>query len=263
MAIELYHAAVSVCSEKVRIGLAEKNQAFTSHLLDLRSGDQQKPDYVKLNPNAVVPTLIHNGNVLIESNVINEYIAEVFPGPPLTCADPVARARMRVWSKQLDESIHQCTSVISLALAFRYQLLDKPREVVERGFERMPDPARRERQRDVFHKGVESGHFAPAVRRFDKMLRDMQASLEQGQWLAGQDFSLADVAFAPYVTRLDHLQMAWMWDRRPKVADWLDRVRARPSYAHAYDKWLAKPVIDIMREKGKEATGRVKQILSM
>jgi glutathione S-transferase len=117
--------------------------------------------------------LIHNGNVLIESNVINEYIAEVFPGPPLTCADPVARARMRVWSKQLDESIHQCTSVISLALAFRYQLLDKPRDVVERGFERMPDPARRERQRDVFHKGVEAGHFAPAVRRFDKMLRGL------------------------------------------------------------------------------------------
>ncbi len=84
MALELYHAGVSVCSEKVRIGLAEKDQSYTSHLLDLRSGDQQKPDYVALNPNAVVPTLIHDGNVLIESNVVNEYIAEVFPGTPLT-----------------------------------------------------------------------------------------------------------------------------------------------------------------------------------
>ena len=83
------------------------------------------------------------------------------------------------------------------------------------------------------------------------------------RFLDTNEFSLADVAFAPYVTRLDHLQMAWMWDQRPKVADWFDRVRARRSYAQAYDKWLAKPVIDIMREKGKEATARVKQILGM
>ena len=53
MALELYHAGVSVCSEKVRLVLAEKGHGFTSHLLDLRGGDQQKPEYLKLNPNAV------------------------------------------------------------------------------------------------------------------------------------------------------------------------------------------------------------------
>ena len=120
--IELYHASMSVCSEKVRMALAEKGLEFKSHFMNLREGHQQTPDYIKLNPNAVVPTLVHDGNVIIESAVINEYIAEVFPGTPLTTSSPVSRARMRVWWKQLDESIHAFTGVISSALAFRYQM---------------------------------------------------------------------------------------------------------------------------------------------
>jgi len=261
MSLDLYHAGVSVCSEKVRLCLAEKVQAFTSHLLDLRAGDQQKPDYLKLNPNAVVPTLVHDGSVIVESNVIAEYIAEVFPGTPLNGADALTRARMRTWTKQLDESIHQLTSVISFAIGFRHQLLAKPRDEALAVLSRIPDPFRRERQIDVFEKGVESGHFAPAIRRFDRMLTDMEADLERHIWLAGRDYTLADVAFTPYVTRLDQLQMSWMWDKRPKVAAWYDAVRARASYDTSFGTWLAKPVIDTMREKGAEVAPRVKQIL--
>ena len=64
--IELYHASMSVCSEKVRMALAEKGLEFKSHFMNLREGHQQTPDYIKLNPNAVVPTLVHDGNVIIE-----------------------------------------------------------------------------------------------------------------------------------------------------------------------------------------------------
>lgn len=262
MAFDLYHAGVSVCSEKVRLVLAEKGQAFTSHLLDLRAGDQQKPDYLKLNPNAVVPTLVHDGNVVIESNVIAEYLAEVLPtGTPLTGADALTRARMRTWTKQLDEGIHQLTSVISFAIGFRHQLLAKPRDEALAVLSKIPDPFRRERQIDVYEKGVDSAHFAPALKRFDKMLSDMQADLSRHAWLAGSDYTLADVAFTPYVTRLDQLQMAWMWDKRPKVAQWYETVRARPSYDRAFGSWLAKPVVDNMRDKGREVAPRVRQIL--
>ncbi|MGE0626955.1 MAG: glutathione S-transferase family protein [Hyphomicrobiaceae bacterium] len=262
MSIELYHAGVSVCSEKVRLVLAERGLDFASHLLDLRAGDQQQPDYVKLNSNAVVPTLVHDGNVLVESNVISEYLAEAFPGPTLTTSDPVSRARMRVWTKQLDESIHQLTSVISFAIGFRHQLLAKPRDEALAVLSKIPDQARRERQIDVYEKGVESAHFVPAVRRFEKMLGDMQAALDRTPWLAGNEMSLADIAFTPYVNRLDQLQMAFMWDGRPKVAQWFETMRARPSYAKAYSGWMAKPVLDTMREKGNEAQPRLKQIVS-
>ena len=262
MTIELYHAGMSVCSEKVRIVLAEKGQDYVSHVLDLRAGDQQKPDYLKLNPNAVVPTIVHDGNVLIESNVICEYLAEVLPGAQLTTSSPLSRARMRIWTKQLDEGIHQLTSVISFAIGFRHQLLAKPRAEALAVLNKIPDPSRRARQIDVYENGVNSEHFGPAIKRFDKMLADMQASLEQGPWLAGKEMSLADIAFTPYVNRLDQLQLAFMWDKRPKVAAWFDTMRARPSYAKAYQGWMAKPVEDTMREKGREAQPRVRQILA-
>jgi glutathione S-transferase len=260
--IELYHASMSVCSEKVRMALAEKGLSYTSRFMNLREGDQQAPDYVRLNPNAVVPTLVHDGNVIIESAVINEYIAEVFPGPPLTTSDPVARARMRVWWKQLDEGIHAHTGVISFALAFRYQMLQKPRSEIDAAYAKMVDPVRRARMRDVLDKGVDSEHFAPAVRRFDKLIADMQAALERGPWLAGTEYSLADIAYAPYVTRLDHLQMGWLWERRPKVADWLARIRARPSYAESHTKWFTPPVLKVMEERGREAQERVRRMIA-
>lgn len=262
MSIELYHNGLSVCSAKVRLCFAEKAQAFESRLLDLRAGDQQKPDYLKLNPNAVVPTLIHDGNVIIESNVIAEYIAEVFPGTVLNGADPLMRTRMRVWTKQLDEGIHQLTSVITFAIAFRHQLLAKPREDAQRVLNQIPDVARRERQLDVYEHGIESTHFAPAIRRFDKMLTDMQRTLERGPWLAGRQYTLADIAFTPYINRLDQLQLGFMWDKRPKVADWYARVQARPSFEQAFGSWLDKPVLDSMRDNGMKAAPRVKAILA-
>jgi glutathione S-transferase len=166
---------------------------------DLRAGDQQKPEYLKLNPNAVVPTIVHDGNVVIESNIILEYLAEVLPGPSLVTSSPLGRARMRYWTKQLDGSIHQLTSVISFAIGFRYQLLAKPREQALAVLQKIPDPFRRERQIDIYEKGVDSAFFAPAIRRFEKMLADMEKELTASSWLAGADYSLADIAFTPYV----------------------------------------------------------------
>ena len=72
--LELYHNTMSSCAQKVRVGLAEKGLAWKSHHLDLRVGDQQQPDYLKLNPKGVVPTLIDGDLVIPESNVILEYL---------------------------------------------------------------------------------------------------------------------------------------------------------------------------------------------
>jgi glutathione S-transferase len=260
--LELYHASMSVCSEKVRMALAEKGLEWTSHHFNLRAGDQQTPEYMRLNPNAVVPTLVHDGQPIIESAVINEYIDDAFPEVPLRPAAALQRARMRVWWKQLDESIHANTGVISAAIAFRYQYLAKSPEEREALFARMPDPVRRARQRDVVERGIESGHFAPALRRFDKLVADMQEQLEASPWLAGESFSLADIAYAPYVTRLEHLGLDQLWDKRPRVPAWLDRVKSRPSYAEGLTQWLTPSVVKTMHERGREAVPRVRELLA-
>lgn len=65
--LELYHHGISVCAVHIRIALEEKNLSWTGRYVDILKGEQHPSDYLKLNPKAVVPTLIHDGNVIHES----------------------------------------------------------------------------------------------------------------------------------------------------------------------------------------------------
>ena len=78
--LELYHNINSVCAQKIRLALAEKGLTCQDNLMKL-NGDQFDPAYLKLNPNGVVPTLIHDGQAITESAVILYYLDEVFPAP--------------------------------------------------------------------------------------------------------------------------------------------------------------------------------------
>jgi glutathione S-transferase len=260
--IELCHNDMSVCAQKVRFALAEKKLAWEGHHLNLRAGDQQKPEYLTLNPNAVVPTLVDNGTVIIESTVICEYLDDAYPEPRLKPTDAAGRARMRLWTKQLDESVHAATSVVSSAIAFRYQKLSQGLESLEEFHKKMPDPVKREKSWENITKGVESRFFAEAVKRFDKLLGDMENSLADSPWLAGNEFSLADVGYAPYITRLDHLELQFLWDRRPHVPAWYDRLRERRAYTEALEKWFNPAYLPLMKEKGGEVQARVKSIVA-
>src|SRR6202167_5741603 len=125
--LELYHNINSVCAQKVRIALYEKNQKVNEHMLTLQ-GDQNDPEYVKLNPNGVVPTLVHDGNVVTESSLILYYIDDAFPEPPLMPKTPVARHRVRLYNKLIDEYMHNACTIITFATAFRPRFLKMPRE---------------------------------------------------------------------------------------------------------------------------------------
>jgi glutathione S-transferase len=260
--IELYHTDMSVCAQKVRFALAEKKLAWEGHHLNLRAGDQQKPEYLKLNPNAVVPTLVDNGTVIIESTVICEYLDDAYPEPRLKPTDAAGRARMRLWTKQLDEGVHAATEVVSSAIAFRYQKLAAGMEALEEFHKKMPDPVKRERSWETVTKGVESRFFLAAIKRFDKLLGDLEIALAATPWLTGAEFSLADIGYAPYVARLDHLQLQFLWDRRPHVPAWYDRLRERRAYTEALEKWFNPAYLPLMKEKGSEVQARVKSIVA-
>ena len=260
--IELYHNDMSVCAQKVRFVLAEKKLPWEGHHLNLRAGDQQKPEYLKLNPNAVVPTLVDNAAVIIESTVICEYLDDAYPESKLRPSDAYGRARMRLWTKQLDDSVHAATSVVSSAIAFRYQKLAQGMAALEAFHQKMPDPVKREKSWENITKGVESRYFAESVLRFDKLLGDMEATLADSLWLAGNEFSLADIGYAPYITRLDHLQLQFLWDRRPHVPAWYNRLRERRAYSEALEKWFNPAYLPLMKEKGSEVQARVKSIVA-
>src|SRR3981081_3877902 len=100
----LFNAPQSTCSQRVRFVLEAKGLAFEERKLDLFAGDQLKPDYLKINPNGVVPSLMHDGRVVIDSSVIMEYLDEVFVAPErLVPEGPVERANMRAQMRFIDE----------------------------------------------------------------------------------------------------------------------------------------------------------------
>ncbi len=161
--LELYHNYTSVCAAKVRFALEEKGLEWTERYVDIFSGEQHKPEYLKLNPLGVVPTLVRDGVPFIESNIINEYLDDAFPKVPLRPADAGSRAQMRLWTKQLDDSVHYATGVVSYSIAYRFIQLSKPKEKIEELLKGIPDPVRRERNRDIIFQGLDSRFFEGAL----------------------------------------------------------------------------------------------------
>lgn len=231
--LELYHADTAVCAAKVRVTLAEKGLAYEGHLLTLAAGDQFAPAYMALNPNAVVPTLVHDGVVVTESTVVNEYIDDAFPTPPLRPADAAGRARMRLWTKR-EDTIHDAINTMTNVLIFGPILNAKSPEERKKRYEKMPDPARRAKWRRLLEQGLASSDVDEALTRFARLFRDMEARLAQGPWLVGDAFTLADIGFISFFYRLEMLQIDRIWrDHFPRVTDWFERCKARPSFATA------------------------------
>ena len=258
--LALYHNDMSTCSQKVRLTLAEKNLNWENRHLDLRAGEHQKDWYIKLNPRAVVPTLIDGDIVVPESNVINEYLDERFPDPPLKPADPFGRAKMRLWTKQLDEGVHDAgIAVLSFALAFRHQYLSRG-GAGKQMLDSIPDPIKRERRRDVIEKGLDSPYFKTATVRLLALYRDMDAALSRHAWLAGDHYSIADAAFTPYVVRLDHLDVLGLLNPTPRVVDWYRRIQARPSFEDAITRWENARYLELMKRQGRENWAKIKMI---
>src|SRR5262245_59182326 len=259
--LALYHNDMSSCSQKVRLCLAEKNLEWESRHLNLRAGEHQQDWYVKLNRRAVVPTLIDDDRVVPESNVINEYLDERFPDVPLSPRDPPGRARMRLWTKQLDEDVHDpCLTILSFGIAFRHQYLargEQGRQVLEQS----PNAARRERRLEVLDKGLDSIHFHTAVARMRLLLDEMDEALAEYRWLVGPNYTIADAAFTPYIARLEHLAIFGMADDKQHVRDWYARIKARPSFTDAITRWENPDYLALMTARGSEAWPKVKDIM--
>lgn len=226
--LELYHSVNSVCAQKVRVVLAEKGLEYREHLMTLR-GDQFDPQYMKLNPNAVVPTLVHDGRTVIESSVILYYLDEAFPAPPLMPRDPHERAAVRLFNKLIDEYVHNSCTILTFATAFRPWFAGLTAEQIEARLAKAPSKKRTEYKRDVALHGLDSKFVREALENHWKLLQWMDEALERRVWLAGSAFSIADAAVIPYILRLDLLRLARIWDKRPKIAGWYARMRERSS----------------------------------
>ena len=218
--LELWHEWNSVHSFKVRVVLAEKGLAWESRRLELLKFEHLQPEYLRINPNGVVPTLVHDGRTIVESSVICEYLDEAFPRPPLMPADAYGRARVRAWLKYFDDVLHPALRALSFERLYRPLLAGLPREELERRLAAHPNPARAKAFLEPSTAPADLAPLRKAVARLDEALHD--------EWLTGAGFGLADVALAPFAERLTHLGLADLWAGHRKVRDWIERLLSRP-----------------------------------
>ncbi|MEA2983040.1 MAG: hypothetical protein QOF09_4863 [Alphaproteobacteria bacterium] len=234
MPFTLYNAPQSTCSQRVRFVLNAKGLPFEEHKLDLLAGDQLKPEYLALNPNGVVPTLDHGGNVVIDSSVIIEYLDEVVPEASFTPRDPVKRATMRSLMRFIDEMPAAAVRVPTFNLAF----LPRFAAMSEAEFVAFAEskPLRKEFMLAMGRKGFPQKEMDGAMGRLRRSYERMDEAIEAsgGPWLLGKDITLADVAVMPAIVRMADLGRESDWADLPRVAKWYELIRAQPAFKPTY-----------------------------
>jgi glutathione S-transferase len=251
--LELYHNDMSTCAQKVRTALAEKDLAWDGQELNLRTGEQHKPQFLKLNPRGVVPVLVHDGRVVIESNIIMEYLEDAFPDAKrLMPKSAVGKAAVRNLLQRLDTTLHLHIATISVGIAFRDQLLAVHQDdrALESYYAAVPDARLQAVYRDVVPSGAGSKSFLSALDAWKRQFADMNVALTASDWLVDNELTLADVAYLPYMCRFEHLHMTEIWSRYPALTSWFDRCKQTAGYRNGIEAWLNPKYLELMKERG-------------
>ncbi len=235
MTLELYNFPASTCSLKVRICLAEKDLDWVDHKLSPGGSDHLTPEYLKMNPNGVVPTLIHDGAPIIDSSVIIEYLDEVFPGVKLTPDDPKERAAMRWWLRYFEE---KPTGAVRYP-TFQKILIRNFRDMSDEEFKEAADkrPLKTDFYTRMGRDGFSDEEIQTALDDIRQTVERMDASIAKnsGPWIMGAFYSLADICVAPLIDRMEDLGYEQLWEKDlPHVGEWLKAMKARPAYSKAY-----------------------------
>lgn len=233
-AVVLYHGRASTCSKKVRLALYEKGIVFTSRLIDLQKFEQHEASYLALNPNGVVPTLVHGGLPVVESSVIIEYIEDAFPGPALAPPDAHGRARMRLWLRFSDEVAYKAVYAPTWQLMRQRAAEKLGDDELASTLSRIPTAERRDRWLQMAKGGYSEEELEDATDKMVIVLDRLEAQLTRTSWLLGEIFSLADVAVLPFADRIRNLRPDFLeGPNRTGINEWLRRAAERPSFGRA------------------------------
>ena len=230
----LHHAWRSSASRRVRLCIEEKGLAYEGHVVNLEAMEHHSPEYLKINPNGVIPALIHDGRPLYESGTICEYLDEVFPEPPLRPATAYDRATMRNWVRHVDERIGNL-----IIFNWRHSLQKVAEKwtdaELEEHVKKIPSKERQEAWRRVARRPYTEEERAGARAKLVELLGKMEATLKESEWLAGERYTIADIAVVPFVKRIDEeIAPDQMGARHhPRVAEWWAKIQARPAFARA------------------------------
>ncbi len=232
--LELYHAEPIANSVKVLICLFEKNLDFQSHYVNLLRFEQHAPKYLAINPDGFVPTLVHDGTVITESSVINEYLDDAFPEPSLKPKEPVERARMRIWTKWIDDYFGPNASRIGWQFLLHPLAKKLGAQAMAEKVVHVPMADRREKWQTIADTGFSEAQLAEARGYVADGVRRLESILQRSSWTAGDHYSLSDIASYCVVPGLPRLAPDLVNEiKTPGIMRWLAAMNARPAVQRA------------------------------
>jgi len=259
--LTLYHYDRSTAAQRVRLALEEKEIPWNSVIVDTARGDVENlpEDYHRLNPKGLVPVIIHDDVAIPESLVILEYLEDAFDGNSLRPASPAERARMRLWMRKIDESVHVASRVVGVCIVNRHIYREKGDAKIQEYYGQMKDRVRKKNDLVNIESGLDSPLLPESVRTFRNLFEEMDVWLAEHEWLAGATYSLADVALVVYVRRLESFMMAPLWQGLANLDRWYRSIEARPAYVRAVVEW-GDVTEDARRQHGAEAFPRMEAL---
>jgi glutathione S-transferase len=232
--VALFHAEPASNSLKVLQAMHEKGVAFTSHYVNLTRFEQHDPAYLKINPAGQVPALVHEGRVLTESTVINEYVDQVFEGPALRPEDPFLLGQMRIWTKYVDEVFRPALSYLAWHRVIPAMVAKLAPGEFEKKLAAIPLQDKRDKWALAAKGGFAEHDLATWRRHLTETAERLEAALDGHDWLVGDQFTLADIAmFAMGMGMPRGYPELVNAERTPGVMMWLERMKARPGVAAA------------------------------
>ena len=252
---ELYHYGESLCSQKARIGMAEKNLEYKSHhivICDVAEECQNlSEEYLEVNPRGVVPTLVHNGRQVFNAHHIIRYVDDNYPdnGQKLWPSDP---ARIKIAQKWFEDGMlnedarygsNFGMSIPILTHPFLAHTLNKQSlDLVVEKYRNHPIKSRGQRFTELRRHGkaFPKEVFTEALTNVCRGLSDINKLLEKygGPWLLGE-FTLPDITMMACFHRLSDINLGVLLshEKVPLVWDYWARLQERPSFQEAVLNW--------------------------
>lgn len=243
--VHLFHFATSNCSQRVRLVLEEKDVPWESHHVNLIKHENATPDFLALNPRGVVPVLVHDGQTIVESNDIVRYVEEQFEGPALNPADPVDR-------QFVERSLDQSSDFQDALKLLTYEFLFKPvRRMDQQELAAYAHGIRNPRLIEFMREfssesGFSEDRVRSAVREAESAFHTLETRLKDRPWLSGEDCGLADISWVVNVHRCR--LMDYPVERFLRLAEWLFRMQARPSFERAISRFESPEALAAFRD---------------
>jgi glutathione S-transferase/GST-like protein len=222
--IELYHSEPGANSGEALICLQEKGIDFASRYVDVLAFEQFEPEFLRINPDGQVPVLVHDGRTLTETGFILQYLEAAFPTVSLTPRSAQDRYWVNVWIKYVNEYLAPALWRLGTARQGRLRQLAGDLEKLERA-----PPERRQAWLKAID-GFSADELEIARGLLPVRLERMQQALAASSWLAGPDYSLADIMVFPTAAALPQVAPELVNPQAtPAILAWLERMAARPA----------------------------------